>query len=123
VRACVQAAMARGDKNVHAAIVHCREKVGRPIVGACMGEHGKGAQLEACRARASPSVRACVRRSMIATVGRARFRQTVEHCRQTVGRPIVRACMGGNRGASLHACRAQAFPKVRACVRRMLRAA
>jgi CHAT domain-containing protein len=42
----------------------------------------------------------------------------VENCRQTVGRPIVQGCMAGKRndGTALEACRAQASPKVRACV-------
>src|SRR5690242_16908468 len=42
----------------------------------------------------------------------------VENCRQTAGRPFVQSCMGGARGDSgmLEKCRAQASPKVRACV-------
>ena len=37
-----------------------------------------------------------------------------ENCRQTVGRPIVQSCMRG--GGNLDACKAQAKPKVMACV-------
>ena len=56
----------------------------------------------------------------------------LENCRMTVGRPIVQACMhagggrgpmGGGGGANLEACRAQATPKVRACVMAALNAA
>ena len=40
---------------------NCRATVGRPIVQACMGgQKGEGPALEACRAKASPSVKACV---------------------------------------------------------------
>lgn len=39
----------------------------------------------------------------------------IEQCRMSVGKPIVMACMRGG-GGSLEACRAQASPKVRACV-------
>jgi CHAT domain-containing protein len=42
--------------------------------------------------------------------------QAIEHCRNTVGRPIVMACMGGG-GGNLGSCRASAGPKVRACVK------
>jgi hypothetical protein len=126
VRACVHDAMASGGTNLQHAIEHCRQTAGRPVVEACMSEQGKRAEFEGCRARASPSVRACVRRAMIAVHGRAHVERAIEHCRQTIGRPIVRACMGGNRGsgrADFQACRAQASPKVRACVRKKLRAA
>lgn len=40
--------------------------------------------------------------------------QALEHCRQTVGRPIVMPCMKA--GGTLESCRALATPKVRACV-------
>jgi len=48
----------------------------------------------------------------------------IENCRMSVGRPIVQACMraSGGRG-SLESCRAQATPKVRACVKAALNAA
>jgi CHAT domain-containing protein/tetratricopeptide (TPR) repeat protein len=50
-----------------------------------------------------------------------------ENCRMTVGKPIVHACMqaaGGRKGgAKLEACRAQASPKVKACVMAALNAA
>src|SRR5215211_6021686 len=42
--------------------------------------------------------------------------QAIEHCRNTVGRPIVMACMGGG-GGNLASCRASAGPKVRGCVK------
>jgi CHAT domain-containing protein len=57
-----------------AAIEHCRMKVGRPIVQACMqGAGGRmgGANLEACRAKASPQVKACVIAALNAANGRA----------------------------------------------------
>ena len=41
-----------------AAIESCRERVGRPIVMACM--RGGGGSLESCRAKAHPQVHACV---------------------------------------------------------------
>ena len=48
----------------------------------------------------------------------------LENCRMTVGRPIVQACMRGSGGAgNLEACRAQATPKVKACVMAALNAA
>ena len=46
--------------------------------------------------------------------------QARESCRETVGHPIVHACMqgmgGGDREANLAKCRAGASPKVKACV-------
>ncbi len=57
-----------------AAIENCRTTVGRPIVQACMhaggGQKG-GANLEACRATASPKVKACVIAALNAANGRA----------------------------------------------------
>lgn len=117
------------------AIERCRQTVGRPIVRACMwsrrwdvtGQSG-GTDLNACKAWATPRVRACVRTAMTAAYGRAKVEQTIEHCRQTLGRPIVQACMSGlrdgakgtNRAIALETCRARATPQVRACVRRRL---
>src|SRR6476660_5514080 len=54
--------------------------------------------------------------------------QAIEHCRQTVGSPIVRACMqgmgkGGDREANLATCRAGVLPKMKACVIAALNAA
>lgn len=43
-------------------------------------------------------------------------KQLIENCRESVGRPIVMACMKGG-GGSLDACREKARPKVQACVR------
>jgi CHAT domain-containing protein len=43
----------------------CRETVGKPIVQACMQAQPKGTgNIEACRAQASPAVRACVQKEM-----------------------------------------------------------
>jgi CHAT domain-containing protein len=42
-------------------------------------------------------------------------KQVIEGCRDSVGRPIVMACMKGG-GGSLEACREKAKPKVQACV-------
>ena len=47
----------------------CREEVGRPIVQSCM--RSGGGDREACRAKASPSVKACVQKTMAAAHGRA----------------------------------------------------
>jgi CHAT domain-containing protein len=54
--------------------------------------------------------------------------QAVENCRQSVGSPIVRACMqgmgkGGDREANLATCRAGVLPKMKACVTAALNAA
>ncbi|MCJ9735510.1 tetratricopeptide repeat protein, partial [Bradyrhizobium sp. PRIMUS42] len=57
-----------------AAIENCRMTVGRPIVQACMQAQGgrkAGADLEGCRAKASPQVRACVMAALNAANGRA----------------------------------------------------
>jgi len=45
----------------------------------------------------------------------ATHEEVVESCRQSVGRPIVQACMGGRRDM-LEECRKKATPAVRACV-------
>jgi CHAT domain-containing protein len=48
----------------------------------------------------------------------------IEHCRMTIGKPIVMACMQASGGrASLEDCRARAKPKVVACVIAALNAA
>jgi CHAT domain-containing protein/tetratricopeptide (TPR) repeat protein len=57
-----------------AAIENCRMTVGKPIVQACMRSGGGpagGANLEACRGKASPQVRACVLAALNAANGRA----------------------------------------------------
>ncbi|MES2197142.1 MAG: CHAT domain-containing tetratricopeptide repeat protein [Pseudomonadota bacterium] len=41
--------------------------------------------------------------------------QAIENCRNTVGKPIVMACMSAGRG-NLESCRASAGPRVKACV-------
>ena len=43
------------------------------------------------------------------------LKQAIENCRNTVGKPIVMACMSGGRG-NLESCRASAGPRVKACV-------
>jgi CHAT domain-containing protein len=48
--------------------------------------------------------------------------QALENCRNTVGKPIVMACMRGG-GGSLESCRASAGPKVKACVQSAMMAA
>lgn len=111
----------------------CRQTVGRPLVRACMSakrHEVTGVDFDACRAQASPRVRACIRRAMIVAFGRSKVEQTIEHCRQTLGRPIVIACMRGHvrvdgaaRLANLDACLAKASPQVRACVRQRITAA
>jgi CHAT domain-containing protein len=45
-----------------------------------------------------------------------------ERCRETVGRPIVQACMQGG-GGDREACRARAHPKFHACVQAAMNAA
>ena len=42
-------------------------------------------------------------------------KQVIEGCRNSVGKPIVMACMRGG-GGSIEACREKAKPKVQACV-------
>ncbi|MDP3690745.1 MAG: CHAT domain-containing protein [Bradyrhizobium sp.] len=53
----------------------CRETVGRPFVQACMGGKGRGPDGEqlraACRAKAGPTVRACMMAAMNKANGRA----------------------------------------------------
>jgi CHAT domain-containing protein len=47
-----------------------------------------------------------------------------ERCRETVGRPIVQACMRSQGGeGNIEACRAKAHPKVHACVQAAMNAA
>lgn len=114
-------ACARERGRTDAAIVHCRQTVGRSIVDACMKRRGQASALEACRERAAPTVQACVRQGLVASFGQARIDRAVEHCRQTVGRPIVRSCRAGqSERANLEFCRSKASPKVRACVRQRL---
>ncbi|MET3907610.1 CHAT domain-containing protein [Bradyrhizobium sp. S3.3.6] len=57
-----------------AAVENCRMRVGKPVVHACMqasGGRAGGANLEACRAKASPQVKACVIAALNAANGRA----------------------------------------------------
>jgi tetratricopeptide (TPR) repeat protein len=49
----------------------CRMSVGRPIVQSCMKAAGGPANLEACRAKATPQVRACMAAALNAAHGRA----------------------------------------------------
>jgi hypothetical protein len=105
----------------------CRATVGRPIVRACVRsklQHigGKRHQhIPACRADATPAVRACVERTVP---------HIVAHCRETVGRPMVQACVqkriqkeGGSRRQFVDDCRMSISWAVRACVSRTARAA
>jgi CHAT domain-containing protein len=49
---------------------NCKQSVGRPIVQVCMQAAGRNpASLEGCRAKAKPSVRACVTRESAKTAG------------------------------------------------------
>src|SRR5262245_35979786 len=53
---------------------HCRDTVGRQIVRDCMGSvfgRKSGADLEACKAKAKPSVMACIMKALNAANGRA----------------------------------------------------
>src|SRR4051812_16472173 len=52
-----------------AALENCRMSVGRPIVQACM--RAGGGSLEACRQKASPSVRSCLMAALNKANGRA----------------------------------------------------
>ncbi|MGY3544505.1 CHAT domain-containing tetratricopeptide repeat protein [Bradyrhizobium sp. USDA 4469] len=57
-----------------AALETCRMSVGKPIVQACMQAQGgrkAGADIEGCRAKAKPQVRACVLAALNAANGRA----------------------------------------------------
>jgi hypothetical protein len=100
----------------------CRETVGRPIVHACVRsklQHVGGKRhhhVPTCRADATPAVRACVERTVP---------HIVAHCRETVGRPMVQACVqnrmqreGGPPRHLVEACRMSISWAVRACVSR-----
>lgn len=65
-----------------AAIENCRMTVGKPIVQACM--RAGGANLEACRAKASPQVKACMMAALNAANRRANV--AVELPRETAPR-------------------------------------
>lgn len=59
---------------MEAARENCRMTVGKPIVQACMqaaGGRKAGADIEACRAKATPQVKACVMAALNAANGRA----------------------------------------------------
>jgi len=51
----------------------------------------------------------------------ASFEEIVANCRNKVGRPIVLACMNGQKGPPTEACRAKASPGVKACVQSAFR--
>jgi hypothetical protein len=100
----------------------CRASVGRPIVRACVRsklQHVGGKphhHVVSCRADASPAVRACVERTVP---------HIVAHCRETVGRPMVRACVqkriqseGGSPRLFVEGCRLSISWAVRTCVSR-----
>ncbi|WP_291859757.1 hypothetical protein [Bradyrhizobium sp.] len=102
------------------AVKECRATVGRPIVRACVRSrvlHQGGAPrtyVRACRTDAIPAVRACVQRTVP---------HLVENCRQTVGRPMIQACVrnrvqgeGGPPDRFVEPCRLSISWAVRACV-------
>jgi hypothetical protein len=123
VRACVRDTIvgAKGRSIFQSALERCRETVGRPVVQACMRQSGPSRDLDACRGKAAPKVRACVRDGMIAAYGRPNFLQTIQHCRQSIGQPMVQTCMiGVGKGSDLEACQAQATPEVQACVQKAM---
>jgi hypothetical protein len=109
------------------AVKECRATVGRPIVLACVGsklQHVGGQRqrhIPACRADAAPAVRACVERTVP---------HIVAHCRETVGRPMVQACVqnriqkqGGSPRQFVDGCRMSISWAIRACVLRTARIA
>jgi CHAT domain-containing protein len=57
--------------SMEAALENCRMTVGRPLVQTCMRSSGGPGSFEACRAKATPSVRACVRAALDKANGRA----------------------------------------------------
>lgn len=67
--AAIAAAGSASALSLEAARESCRMSAGRPIVQACV--KGGGGSLEACRAKASPAVRACVTAALNAANGRA----------------------------------------------------
>ena len=104
------------------AMKECRATVGRPIVHACVRSKlqyvgGKRHHhVPACRADAAPAVRACVERTVP---------HIVAHCRETVGRPMVQACVqnriqreGGPPRQFFEGCLMSISWAVRACVSR-----
>ncbi|MDO9061305.1 MAG: hypothetical protein Q7U92_20100 [Bradyrhizobium sp.] len=102
------------------AVKECRSTVGKPIVQACVRSrirHQGGkprSHVRTCRTDAIPAVRACVQRTVP---------HLVENCRQTVGRPMVQACVrsrvqsdGGPPDRFVEPCRLSISWAVRACV-------
>src|ERR1700709_1835197 len=57
----------------------------------------------------------------IAPASALELSQAIENCRNSVGRPIVIACMRG--GGSFDSCRASAYSKVKGCVHSAMEAA
>jgi hypothetical protein len=102
------------------AVMECRSTVGKPIVQACVRSKvrhlgGKPrAHVRACRTEAIPAVRACIQQTVP---------HLVQHCRDTVGRPMVQACVknrvqsdGGTPDRLIEQCRLSVSWAVRACV-------
>ena len=102
------------------AVKECRMTVGKPIVQACVRsrlQHQGGKPrnyVRACRTDAIPAVRACIQRTVP---------HLVENCRNTVGRPMVQACVrdrvqshGGPPDRFVEQCRLSISWAVRACV-------
>ena len=105
-------------QTVQRLIESCRDRIGRPLVEDCLAARGKTADFDACREEASPQVRGCVQDRMADIPARLSRQVAIAHCRQSVGRGIVDACMQ-KRGVSadLGSCRRKAVSNVRACVR------
>lgn len=102
------------------AVKECRSTVGKPIVQACVrsrAQHEGGnprKYVRGCRTDAIPAVRACVQRTVP---------HLVENCRNTVGRPMVQACVrnrvqsdGGPPDRFVEQCRLSISWAVRACI-------
>jgi hypothetical protein len=102
------------------AMAHCRATVGAPIVRACVQSkirHSGGMRrhdIATCRQDARPAVRVCVQRTVP---------HIVEHCRMSVGRPMVQACVrdrvqrdGGPGRRFVEDCRLSVSWAVRTCV-------
>jgi hypothetical protein len=119
---CIAPQLAAAGHTGASAIRECRMTVGKPIVQSCVRskvlQHGghPRSHVQACRTHATPSVRSCVQQTVP---------HLVEHCRETVGRPAVRACIqermrtvGGRPYDFIDQCRLSVAPAMRACVRR-----
>ncbi|MBV9982113.1 MAG: CHAT domain-containing protein [Bradyrhizobium sp.] len=89
---------------------------------------GKASKIRVWRARRVANARVIVALSCLIGATAPALALTkeaaIEHCRMTIGKPIVMACMQASGGrANLEDCRARAKPKVVACVMAALNAA